>query len=266
MDLADVAEIIGVDVIELALAEHGIGLTHYDVVISIASALDVEVEDLYPSLAPVIQSLETFDGDPRVAMLDPECAQAFRAAGIDPDIAAWYAIVKLKSGNERRYRMSSDEKDKIREELMSLDNRNGYMMFMADCRHVAIRRDAIAEVRFTNKASYAAFSSDESAFNVLIVSPRSPRPEMITVEPDGGMDGRGTRPFADFLEAMRDGKETLKYLLMDDEGDECFIGIDMLEVIEIPAGVIMPELYEENSFLPSSEPESLETMEVMGEA
>jgi len=268
MDLEDVADIVGVDVAELALAERGIGLAHFDVVVALASVFDADPEDLYPTVADHIRSAEDLDEDGlRERLLDPERSTALMMAGIDPDIACWYVIVKLKSGNERRYRVSSAERMRIRMDLCGEGPADGYLLFHADCRNVAIRRSAIAELRFTNSASYAPFSSHESAFNVVIVSGRSPRPETIQVPPDGGEDGEGPTPFTDFMEAAREGRETTRFLLLEEDGDENFIGIDQLEAMEVPVGVMMPDIYLDRPDTKAVDPaEGLEAMEPMGEA
>lgn len=267
-DIGDVADIVGIDVIELALAERGIGLTHFDVVVAMAGLFEADPADLYPSVAAQFHSIQDpEDGDMRAQMMEPERSSALVLAGIDPDIASWYAIVKLKSGNERRYRVSSAERARIRSDLTDNDATDGYLLFYADCRNVAVRRSAISELHFTNTASYAQFSSHESSFDVVIVSPRSPRPETISVVPDGGDDGDGARPFFDFLEAAREGKATMKFLLMEDGDDERFIGIDMLELMEIPVGVTMPDLYTGDAEPALPDPAAgLEKMEVMGQA
>lgn len=268
MDLEDVADIVGIDVVELAMAERGIGLAHLDVIAAVATALDAEPADLYPTVASHIRGAEDLDEEQlRMRLLEPECSAALMAAGVDPDIACWYVIVKLKSGNERRYRVSSGEKDRIRAALRGPAPIDSYLLFHADCRNVAIRRNAIAELRFTNSASYAPFSSHESAFDVLIISPRSPRPETIKALPDGGPDGKGPTPFTDFMEAAREGRETGAFLMLEDDGDEHFVGIDQLELIEVPVGVMMPDIYSDASALPPPDlSDGLESMEPMGEA
>lgn len=269
MDIDDMASRAGLDVMEVALAERGIGLVHYDVVIALADALDAHPGELYPSLSQHFREIEASEegGDFRNEMLSPERSSALLMAGVDPDISYWYVIVKLKSGNERRYLLSSSERENIRSELAATEDSEGFLVFNADCRNVAIRKSAIAELQITNAASYASFSSRESAFKVVIVSPRSPRPETIAVVPDGGEDGRGPRPFKAFMDAARSGKATSKFLLLEDDGDEIFIGIDRLEVLEVPLGVLMPDLYgEECPPKPVQRGDTLESLEIMGEA
>lgn len=269
MDIQDLADIVGIDVVEVAMAERGIGLTHYDTVAAMASVLDLEPEDLYPTLAEHFQAIEMAEDEDtvRAQMLAPDRSAAFLMAGIDPDLEFWYAIVKLKSGNERRYRVSSVERGRMREELASMDTTEGWLLFMADCRSVAVRSSAIAEVHFTDTASYAPFSSRESAFKIVIVSPRSPRPETIKVSPDGGVDGEGPRPFAAFLEAAREGRATMRFLVLEDGAEESFVGIDMLELMEVPLGVLLPDLYADEIVIrPPDAAADLEGMEIMGRA
>jgi len=269
LELHDVAAAAGLDEIEVAMAERGIDLVHFDVVVALAEALDAHPGELFPGMAAHFDSIQESEaeGGLRDEMLAPEKSSAFLLAGIDPDIASWYVIVSLRSGNERRYRVSSLERENIRNELALGEGAEGFLTFISDCRSVAISKSAISELRITNSASYAPFSSHESAFRVVILSPRSPRPEIIAVEPDGGVDGAGPRPFADFVEAARNGKLPASFLLMEEDGDEVYIGIDRVEAIEIPLGVLMPDLYgSEYPSPPESRPATLEDMEAMGQA
>lgn len=269
MDVQDMASLAGLDEMEAALAERGIGLVHYDVVTALAEALGAQPSDLYPGMDEHFDRIDASERDESIRdeMLSPERSVALLMAGIDPDISSWYAIVRLKSGNERRYRVSSTERENIRSELAFAGNPNGFIAFAADCRTVLVRREAIAEVKITTAASYAPFSSRESAYKVVIVSPRSPRPEEMEVVPDGGEDGDGPRPFSDFVAAAQQGGEIPGFILLEEDGDEVYVAIDRLEAMEIPMGVLMPGLYgEDGQGHGGKRPETLEEMEPAGKA
>lgn len=266
MDLQDVADIVGIDVLEASMAERGIGLTHYDLVVAIADCLEVRPSDLYPDVGDRLEALEALPDteDLRDAMMDSANADALRLAGIDPDVAVWYAIVTLQSGNERRYRLPSIEKERLLDVLTDAADRNDWLVFAADCRTVVARKAAITEIRFVNRASYAAFSSRESAATVVLVSPRSPRPQEIVVRPDEGDDHR---PFGSFVASAAQGEELQKFLLIEDDGEQKLMSVASIELMEIPVGVLVPELYGDGPLdMDGGDGDSLEQMEVMGEA
>ena len=77
----------------------------------------------------------------------------------------------------------------------------------------------------------------------------------------------GRRPFADFIEAARQGRTSTNFLLLEEDGDEVYVGIDRIEAVEIPLGVLMPDLYgSEYPPAPENRPSTLEEMEAMGQA
>jgi len=268
LGLGEVADAVGADLAEIALAEMGVGLIRFELGMSIARVLEAHPGELFPEARDLIEEINSLDEDEmREAMLEPGRAAAIASAGLDPDIMPWFAIVRLKSGNERRYFVSSSEAKRIKEAL-GKPRGASFVNFLSDCRHILVRPDSVAEIRFTNSASYAPFSSDESAFEVVLVSGASPRPERLDVMPDGGDDGEGARPFADLLEAaatLRPEEMPAFVCLCTDEGEDRFVAVDMVEVIEIPVGVVIPSIYGEAA---EGNPEAggLAGMEVMGNA
>jgi len=267
LGLDEVADAVGVDVVEIALAELGVGLVRFDLGISIARVLDVHPGELFPGVRDLIDEINALGEDEmREAMLEPSRAEALSSAGLDPDLLPWYAIVRFKSGNERRYYVTSSEAGRIRQSLAG--PRGGpFVRFLADCRHILLRLDAVADVRFTNRASYAAFDSEESAYEVVMVSGLNPRPERIEVTPDGGDDGDGPRPFAELLEVAAGDSGAPSFLMMGgDDGEDRYVSVDLVEALEVPVGVVNPSIYDDGGGRAAQGAAGLAEMEVMGRA
>jgi transcriptional regulator with XRE-family HTH domain len=282
-DLAGVAGKVNMDEMHLALFEQGMGWIHINMAYRLASAIEVPVGQVLPLLKDVLDAADRFDSEPERnrAIFAPENREILVQSGIDPDPRAWFAIVQLKSGNERRYFLTSMEYDRVKQDLIYSETSEGFLAFRADCQDVILRKSAIASVKFTNDASYAWFRSHERDFVLTVVSNVSPRPVKMEVAPDGSPDGKGLRPFADLLASARGelpvsedqaDKTTAAampafFSLLEDV-DETIVSFDGIEVIEIPCGVTMPHLYDDDEEYAEgwNGDESLKTMEIMGEA
>ncbi|NTF17581.1 helix-turn-helix transcriptional regulator [Agrobacterium rubi] len=285
LDLVTAAGKAGIDEMQLALFEHGMGWIAIGTAYRLAAILEVPVGQVFPLLRDVFAKAELLDDEAERLELvfKPENREILAQSGIDPDRMAWYAIFQLKSGNERRYFLTSTEYRRMRQEMLHSETSDGFLTFHSDCQNVILRKAAIASVRFTNDASYAWFRSTERDFVITVVSNVSPRPVKMEVPPDGRPDGNGPRPFAELLAAARgehpvvppDSPETARpqpdmpafFSLLDDP-DETIVSFDGIEVIEIPCGVLMPDLYDEDEEYAEGHEggESLKTMEMLGEA
>jgi hypothetical protein len=282
LDLVTVAGRVGIDEMQLALFEQGMGWISASTAYRLAETVEVPIGQIFPLLKDILDAAErTEDDDEREGILfAPANREILKQSGIDPDRKAIYAIVQLKSGNERRYFLTMTEFARVRSELVRSENSEGFLTFHSDCQNIILRKSAIASIRFTADASYAWFKSHERDFVITVVSDLNPRPVKMEVTPDGRPDGRGPRPFADLLAAARgetavsdvgnDGSrlEIPPFFSLLDDPDETIISFDGIEVIEIPCGVLMPDLYDdEEEYAEGRERgESLLTMEILGEA
>lgn len=245
-DIVDFADSVGADVVEIALAEMGVGLVRFDLGVEMARALDISPAELFPLAGSQIEELIDLEGDElRRALLEEPRASRIASAGLDPDMLPWYGVVRLASGNERKYLFSSFEMHRFREELRAGDGR-AFVSFLADCRHVIVRAAAIKEIVFTNSTGYARFSSEQSAFEVVLVSEINHRIEHFEVAPDGGEDGTGPRPFGALLDAVRVGTMPSFVVIATEHGDERLVRAETIEVMEVPVGVLMPGIYFES--------------------
>jgi DNA-binding Xre family transcriptional regulator len=245
----ELANDVGVDVLEISLAKRGLGAIHFDTVCAIADAMECDIEEIYPSLDGYVDEFNE-EGisheELRTRMLSTNNWNALFKAGIDPDPDLWFMILKLKSGNERRYRISSIEMLKMTNDIETSTNSEGYFVFIADCRTILLKKSGMKEIQFRNEASCARFSSIEDANNITIVSSASPRPEPIRVEPDYPSGGPETCPFRTLVDNATEGRPIGPFFKMEDEGDDRYINIDEVELMEIPLGLIIPSLYEDD--------------------
>jgi transcriptional regulator with XRE-family HTH domain len=279
LDLVTVAGRVGIDEMQLALFEQGMGWIPVSMAHRLAEVVEVPVGQIFPLLRDVFEASAANDDEDRFGSIyAPQNREVLIQSGIDPDRKAWFVIVQLKSGNERRYFLTSMEFMRVRAEMLASQDTKGFLTFHSDCQNVILRKSAIASMKFTTDASYAWFRSHERDFVVTVVSDASPRPVKMEVTPDGAPDGKGPRPFADLLASARgelaeEGKEARDndlppFLSLLEDKDETIVSFDGIEAIEIPCGILMPHLYEDDEDYSDgrSGGESLNAMEVMGEA
>jgi hypothetical protein len=270
-DNSMLADSTGLDVVTIYMFEHGYAPIHFDHAISLCQAMDVDMAQMFPTLAELLDLSEALDSEEEMQefLFDPPNRMAMRSAGLDPDLRDWIMVVDLKSGNERRYRLSSMELEKVRSALVSSSDSAGYICFYADCQQVILRKDAITEISFLVDASYAQFNSRERAYAATLVFDISPRPEIVGLTPDGGPDGDGPQPFAKLLDAALNGRDLPPFLEVqtEDPAEQRFVSINGLEALEVPMGILFPDCYRKTSdkrFAPPSR--GLEDMESEGEA
>lgn len=284
IDMVSAAGRAGIDEMQLALFEHGMGWIAIGTAFRLAEVVEVPIGQVFPLLKDVFEKAESSEeeADRESIVFAPGNREILTMSGIDPDRMAWYAIVQLKSGNERRYFLTSTECSRLRQEMLHSQTADGFLTFHSDCQNVILRKSSIASIRFTNDASYAWFRSHERDFVITVVSNLSPRPVTMEVTPDGRPDGCGPRPFAELLASARGEpsvasadaagdarpQEMPAFFSLLDEPDETIVSFDGIEVIEIPCGVLMPDLYEDDEEYAEGREgsESLKTMEMMGEA
>lgn len=287
IDLVSAAGKAGIDEMQLALFEQGMGWIAIGTAFRLADVVEVPIGQVFPLLKDVFARAEVSEEetDRESIIFAPGNREILAQSGIDPDRMAWYAIVQLKSGNERRYFLTSTECNRLRQDMLHSQTAEGFLTFHSDCQNVILRKSAIASIKFTNDASYAWFRSHERDFVITVVSNLSPRPVTMEVTPDGRPDGNGPRPFAELLATARGEHlvspqeaeeqagegcppEMPAFFSLFDEPDETIVSFDGIEVIEIPCGVLMPDLYEDDEEYAEGREggESLKTMEIMGQA
>lgn len=261
LDMADLARLANVDVAEIAMAENGFGYVRFTTALSICEALEVTLSMLFPDAREVLDAIpDPEDDDFRDTLLLPDTAGKLLSSGLDPDIAPWFAVIRTRSGNERKYLVSSPEKDFL---MSALDDATPgrFIRFESDCRNVLLRVDGIAEVKLTNRTSYASFSSHDSAFEITILWANGSRPERFEVIPG---------PELTFLDQMTEGRgdHTPTFAgIPTEDGDMRFVATDAIDVIEVPIGVIMPEIYRDPRVqAPCSRDDDISSLDPIGTA
>lgn len=246
-DIHELAEQLDVDVLEIAMAKRGIGFTHFDTVCALADALECDIEDIYPTLAGHVEAFDEegiSQDEMRTRMMSEEHMKVLVDAGIDPDPERWFMILTLKSGNERRYRIASGDLQVLTDEIETATDSEGFFVFTADCRTIVLRKTAMKQVQIRNETSYARFYSSEDANRLTMVSTTSPRPEVIEVEPDLPGAGPESCPITALIQKAMNNEPIGPFFKMEDGGDDRYINLDEMEVLEIPLGLVMPHLYE----------------------
>jgi transcriptional regulator with XRE-family HTH domain len=249
-DSSMLADATGIDIVTIHMVEQGRVPIHYDHADAMCQAMDVAMTEMFPSISEILTLADSLDSEAEIQELffEPANRMAIRSAGLDPDLRDWIMIVDLRSANERRYRLSSMEVDKVKNALVSAKDANGYICFYSDCQQVILKKDAISEVAFTAGASYAQFSSRERAYAATMVFEGSARPEVVGLHPDP-IDVDVDHPFAMLLHAAMNGQDLPPFFQVetDDDDEHRFVSVHGLEVLEIPMGVLFSEIYSQNS-------------------
>ncbi|TLX16869.1 hypothetical protein [Rhizobium sp. MHM7A] len=268
----DVARILGLDVATLIQFGLKVGFINLDTCMAICNLLDVSFFDLFPSLDDMRPELgkdaELEDELPFIYALfeKTENHPKVLGCGIDPDLRPWYVAVHLTSGVERRYRLSSVEKNRLDNAMTSAKDTKGYFVFHADCQTIILRRSAVQDVRFSNAMSYAQFSSDERAFAATVVLPNSPFPAVTGMTADDSSPGGHGSPLYDLINIARAGGDLPAFIRLPEEEELRFLQIENMEVLEIPVGLTIPGFYDDDEDDGQEVPETLLLMEAMGTA
>ena len=268
----DVARMLSLDVATLIQFGLKVGFINLETCMAICNVLDMSFFDMFPpldDLRPELADDADVDDEFRhiYAIFEKtEHHPRLLACGIDPDLRPWYVAVHLTSGVERRYRLSSVEKNRLDNAMTSATDTKGYFVFHADCQTVILRRSAVQDVRFSNSMSYAQFSSDERAFAATVVLPNSPFPAVTGMScDDPGQGGHGT-PLYDLISTARSGGDLPAFVRLPEEDELRFLQIENMEVLEIPVGLTIPGFYDDDEDEADDAPETLLLMEAMGTA
>jgi hypothetical protein len=272
-DNAMIASASGVDIAVVNLFELQTGFIDYNTAVTICNVLDCTFFDMFPGLQHLVPapteeadeedqdefSLEIFeDASNRPLLLQH---------GLDPDIRPWFAHVHMKSGNDRRYRLSSLECDRLQETLTTAETNEGYLVFFADCQTVIIKRSSLSNIRFTNSLSYAPFSSEERGLAMTLVSSSFARPIETGVLPDSPADEGGHgQPLLGLIEKARNNLPLQPFIRLPEDEDVRFTNIEEFEIIEIPIGLTVPGFYDDEEEVDTTETIDLETIEAAGTA
>jgi len=240
--MADLADVAGVDVAEIALVENDLALLHLDTARAICEALDASLADVFPTLREVLDEMPNFDDEEfDTSSLSPDAAKAFLEAGLDPDASRWIASIKTKCGNEMKYPLSSPEMDYLVGALKAPPGK--FIRFASDCRQIILRFDAIADVKLTDMSSCAPFSTRDSAFEITIFWANGSRPERVEVIPEAD----GEEGFQGALLGRGENVPAFVNMVTDEDETSRFISTDAIDAIEIPVGVVLPNIYKDTT-------------------
>lgn len=259
----DLAEVVGIDELELAMAERGIGHTHLDVIFDLASVLDCQPQDIYPGLIVPLAGIDMSSADTSAAerhFLSAEIRRILLRDGIDPDMRRWFMSVKLFSGSKTNYLISSPAKELI-EQCLHNCGEDEFIVFISDCRTIAIRLAALAEISFSNDASYAGFSSERMSESITIVTREVPHPRVHQARP-GEVCAKSV---VEFIQSANEGKAK-QFLMVEQYDEQKFLGVKGLEVIEVPFSVLIEDILLDSNRGERSKFNDLKEMTVCGSA
>jgi hypothetical protein len=245
LDNKSISELISVDVVTLFMFERGLTQINYEIAHQLCEVLGSHLGQVFPALDDMLEKAEGMqtDEERQAFFMEGVNHLALKTAGIDPDLREWIAVVTLMSGVERRYRVSSQVRDELRVELASSMHTDGFLNFYADCQQVLVSKAAIDEVTFIANGSYAAFSSREKGTMVTMYREGGLRPDFVSV-PGGGVTGEGRNPFGDLIDAAVEGTPIPSFIQLDDGVQERFVSVFGFDVIEMPMGVMFPQIYD----------------------
>lgn len=247
MNNFEIAEAVNEDVVSLYLFERGLAPIHIDTAYAICDLLEVEMKELFPNLTAIFDASDEIVDREELSefLLEPENRMALLSSGLDPDVRDWIMIVDLFGGVERRYRMSSPEKERLEVELSGMADLKGFLTFYADCQHILLKKESIFEISFVVAASYAPFSSRERAHAITAAYTGTGKIETLMVLPDDG----DRSPFLSLVQAGAVGKDLPPFLSVTTGSDEetRFVSLLALDLLEIPVGVVFSDVYNEDT-------------------
>ncbi|MTH95838.1 helix-turn-helix domain-containing protein [Roseibium sp. RKSG952] len=245
MSAAELAARTGFDIVELVMAERQWPLVRLSLVFSIASALDVSLGELFPTVGEILEGIKECDdlGDCREIALDDHNANALVSANIDPDPRDHFARFRFRSGNECHFRITSGVMIALKDTVAN--GEDPVIVFFADCKYVIVRRSSIKEITFPERISYPEFVSETHAGMLVIHTEDESKPEYFDTLPDGYGNNH---VFGPLVESAAQGKPLLKFILMEGvDGEDRILSSAHIEALEIPMGLTDPTFYEEES-------------------
>lgn len=267
VDNARLAEMAKVDVVTLHLFERCMIPISLAQAQRISAALDEDVSALFPDVAPILTAARECgsEAEAEAVLSQPAHSHALALDGLDPDPRDWVADLVLTSGVERRYPLSSLAVDAVRAGLRAAGA--PFLVFYSDCRHVIIRKEAISEIGLRAGFPHLPFSSRERAFTLTVCHRQWPREEHFEVAPDDLADG-GEKPFADLVENAYSADGGFPDFIRVEREDDCerHLSLSGVELLEIPVGLISPDIYGDDDSDAGAFDAALERMRPAGSA
>lgn len=233
--------------------ESGAQLTRLDLAKRIAEALGTKLELAFPQIVPPLKKLQR-SKDPSPD--NDDLRKSFADSGIDLDPRVWSVHLRFRNGLEREYVVDSTTQSRLWSHLQR--NEGQYVSFDTPQLGVAVNTKQLARWQFLFDPpsenidaveDCSASYEDTAGFPMAIWFNDSQTPEIHQVEPDEDeMDG-DTDTGADFQGLLFD----LAHMIDDDDlqhfedtdGESVFFVGGAVTLVEIPAIVVRPSLYEE---------------------
>lgn len=233
--------------------ESGAQLTRLDLAHRIAAALGTKVETVFPAAALAMKQLGKA-GD--AAINDEKLRERFVKSGIDLDPHQWSLWLRFRNGMERQYQLDGEQYSRLWSKLQNCDDL--FIHFDAPDLAVAFNKKQLARWQFRFDPPSIAVAEKEAKVDeegepitdVSIWFNDCTTPEIYLVEPDTEEFGESENDEGcDFQALLYDlvhlFEDTDEFSFLDEDGERVFVHGSAVSLIEIPAIVVRPSLYEE---------------------
>ncbi len=210
-----------------------------------------------------------------VETLFPPSDEPYAGPPVDPDPVVHLIKVRLTSGVEDVFPISSMERERLRQNIFcsshgDLEPMNRFFCFDSNEFSIAINLDSLAYVHFLFEPAIMVdpeppLSVRDFSFDIQVYLNRCPDPIKVTVNPDRAdqhevMEGEA-EGFGDddcqvqrFLESLEGGYAPFVDI-EDNDGEEIVFQVKHLDLVMVPLVVCNPPLYEDFARMLAAEDE-----------
>ncbi|HPC51805.1 MAG TPA: helix-turn-helix domain-containing protein [Verrucomicrobiota bacterium] len=222
-----------------------------DLAFRICAALKRPIEDVFPPTKKAIAILQK-NGSGKNCKPHPEADRLMGEAGIDVDPADWTVQFRLRNGLEGMWCLSSKEVDRLVRRAQFQENvffcsQSRMTAFAVNLRHLSFFHlrfgfNEVAEKDVEQKEEVSVYLANSAKPLEFDVAP-DPEPPTDDLEDEG--------PFRNLLhdlEAMDEYPQADPVIdFVDLDGEQAFFRTEQVALIEIPLGIIHPEMEDESN-------------------
>ncbi|HOC54693.1 MAG TPA: helix-turn-helix domain-containing protein [Verrucomicrobiota bacterium] len=222
-----------------------------DLAFRICAALKRPIEDVFPPTKKAIAILQK-NGSGKNCKPHPEADRLMGEAGIDVDPADWIVQFRLRNGLEGMWCLSSKEVDRLVRRAQFQENvffcsQSRMTAFAVNLRHLSFFHlrfgfNEVAEKDVEQKEEVSVYLANSAKPLEFDVAP-DPEPPTDDLEDEG--------PFRNLLhdlEAMDEYPQADPVIdFVDLDGEQAFFRTEQVALIEIPLGIIHPEMEDESN-------------------